>query len=232
MKKASGSERRIFPRKTLIVKKMTLAEISIGEPGVPRMHYVYINDVSEKGIRISTDIPLPSRKVIHLKLHLDTPVLIPAKVQWKKELGISNYTYGLEFTMAAESLQDIAKLMEWATPYFERASFHINSTIHLTTGLREPNDTLYAYIKTISPLRMELTSHRELPENRPFEITFSLAKALTPCVTRVQVLYQKDDSGDDAHPGDEHSLAIILEFLDPEAVKNHLIEALAEYPSM
>jgi hypothetical protein len=227
----SGVERRVALRNVLIVRKMTLAEIIIGETGVPRIHYVYINDISETGIRISSDILFPQNKRIRIRLFLSSPVSIEVFLRWKKEIGIKNYVNGMEFEQfSAINKKGVCDLLRWAEPYFEKTSFLINSTLFMETDLDEPFSKMYIYTLSISQGKMELMNNLALPEGREFELKFSLRHGIPAVTTRGQVIHQKEIAGEGASQEQAKNYNIWIEFLEPAPVKEHLMETLAEHP--
>jgi hypothetical protein len=227
----TGIERRVARRNVLIVRKMTLAEIIIGEAGVPRIHYVYINDLSETGIRISSDILFPQNKKIKIRLFLSSPVYIEAVLRWKKEIGVQNYVNGMEFDQSSEaSRKGAADLIRWAEPYFEKTSFLINSTLFMETDLDEPYSKMYIYTLSISQGRMELMNNLALPEGREFKLKFSLRHGIPAVTTRGQVIHQKEIRSESEIQEQAKNYNIWIEFLEPEPVKEHLMETLAEHP--
>ncbi len=226
-----GQERRIAVRKVLIVRKMTLAEIIIGDGGVPRIHYVYINDISETGIRVSSDILFSSEKKIRLKLFLTGPIAVEVSLRWKREIGINNYINGMEFIVdRPEQKAGVQKLITWAEPFFEQSSFKLNHTLFIQTDLEKPLDGVYAYALSISPGRLEILSNTPFPENREFTVRFSLKQGLHPLETLAQVMHLMDTTPEELEGMEHRNYTIWLEFSDSTAVKGHLAEMMAEQP--
>jgi len=231
MGQEAGQERRIAVRKVLIVRKMTLAEIVVGDSGVPRIHYVYINDISETGIRLSSDILFSPEKKIRLKLFLNKPITVEVCLRWKKEIGINNYVNGMEFVVdTPEQKAGLQKLITWAEPYFEKSSFKLNHTLFLQTNLGKPLDGVYVYALSISPGRLEILSNTPLPENREFSVQFSLHQDLSPITTVAQVMHMVDTTPEELDSMEHRNYTIWLEFNDSTAVKEHLAEMMAEQP--
>lgn len=226
-----SSERRIAKREVLIVRKMILAEIVIGELDLPRIHYIYINDISVTGINLSSDILFSKKKNVKMKLFLKEPITVELQLIWKKEIGMNNYASGMEFVKdSVINETGMPSLMQWVEPYFEKASFLINSTLFVETDLAEPYHQMYIYTVNVSQGRMELMNSVAIPEERPFALTFSLRHGIPAVTTRGQVLHQTEIAGDGAPPLQARNYSICIEFLDQEPVRQHLMEALCEEP--
>jgi hypothetical protein len=230
---AVDSERRVAVRKVLIVKKMTLAEIVIGDGGVPRIHYVYINDISETGIRISSDILFPSDKKIRLKLLFNKPITVETCLRWKRDIGVNNYLDGMEFITDTEAhKKGVHSLLAWAEPYFEHSSFKLNTTLYLQTDLEGPLAGVYAYALSISPCRLEILSNTPFPEEKEFTLAFSLRQDKPAILTKAQVIHLADTTPEELEldMAECRNYTIWLEFSDSRPVKEHLMDVLAEEP--
>ncbi len=221
------SDRRIAKREFLIVRKMVLAEIVNGELDLPKIHYIYINDISRTGINLSSDIPFLKKK----KLFLKEPVTVELQMVWRKEIGMNNFANGMEFVAdSVINATGVPGLMRWVEPYFEKASFLFNSTLFVETDLAEPFHQMYIYTIYVSQGRMELMNSGTLPEERPFALTFSLRHGIPAITTRGQVVHQKEIAGDGSLPRHARNYSICIEFLDQEPVRRHIMEALCEKP--
>jgi hypothetical protein len=96
------AERRTIPREILPVKRTVLATISGMDGEEEQQLYLHINDISEKGMRITTDIFVPEDNRIRLRFLFDQPLEIEARTVWAKELGKGNYVMGLELFQDSE----------------------------------------------------------------------------------------------------------------------------------
>lgn len=229
--KQASSDRRYTRRHLLIVKKMTLAEIIFGDNGVPRIHYVFINDISETGIRLSSDIFFPYDKKIKLKLFLPHSIQLETHLVWKREIGIKDYMNGLEFIESSKiNEKGKQELLNWAEPYFDKTSFPINSTLFLETDLDEPLDKIYVFLLKISPQRLKFMSNNPFPEGNKFNIAFSLQKNIPSISTKAQVLFQKKHNVSEEAYTQPNNFTTWMELFDSDIVKNHLRETLAEDP--
>jgi hypothetical protein len=228
---STSSDRRVAKREVLIVRKMVLAEIIIGDLDLPRIHYIYINDISKTGINLSSDIQFSKKKNVKMKLFLKEPISVELQLIWKKEIGMNNYASGMEFVKdSGINETGVPSLMRWVEPYFEKASFLINSTLFVETDLAEPYHQMYIYTVNVSQGRMELMNSVAIPEERPFALTFSLRHGIPAITTRGQVIHQMEMAADGGLPVQARNYSICIEFLDQEPVRKHLMEALCEKP--
>ena len=66
-----------------------------------------------------------------------------------------------------------------------------------------------------------------LPKEKVFSLTFSLKPESPPLCTQAQVIHS---AGCPVEDTEHNNFAMWIEFLDPEPVKAHLIDAFAEEP--
>ena len=89
----SGDERRQAHRQALKLNKIFSAEITRG--GETVQCYLYIIDISEGGIRITSDYSFPTDGPVRVKFKFDEPLEVNVKVVWSKTLEGGTNVYGM-----------------------------------------------------------------------------------------------------------------------------------------
>ncbi|MDQ7824002.1 MAG: PilZ domain-containing protein [Candidatus Eremiobacteraeota bacterium] len=221
-------ERRQIRRKLIKVRKTVLAEIFQAQDEERKKCYIYINDVSEGGLRITCDVFIPENTVIKLLITLEKQVALEGKVVWAKEFGSGNYTMGLELSQDRDDYREnVDFLFDWASPMEVKRSFRPRATKHFELHTEEQVTKFYAHLLIISPGGMELIFRKPLPEDRDFSLTFALFEKGKPITTRARVIFQRELVP--LCPLDylEKTYKIWIEFFDTEAVFAHLEEAVS-----
>lgn len=221
-----SEDRRIAARIPLSSRNVILVETFAGEEG-PVNLYIYISNVSETGMRITSDLLLPIDLNLRMKFMLDRPIEAEARLNWFKEIGAKNFLMGLEFLKDSEiNKSGVPALLKWAEPRYGKKSIRINSKIFIETDFTNISNRFYTYMVVISEKGMEIRNNFPFPEEGEFALKFSLGRKSQGISTRGRVLFQRE-----IRPGqDDFKLAsyhkIWVEFLEPERVRDHINETL------
>jgi len=218
-------ERRRVKRTLLKSRNVILVDIQIDPNLPPSTHYVYINDVSDLGMRITTDADIPLEGDITLTLMIGQPTPVELRPVWKKEIGDRNIIIGLEFmTDSAVNRDGIPVLMKWAQPFYGKKSFRINAPVFLETDFEEGEKRFYAYVVVMSPGGMELMNEFPFPEAREFTLTFTLSKKVPPITTGARVLFQREITPLYRELKRSNNFKVWLEFFETELIRQHLLD--------
>ncbi|GEM_PF-937974 len=216
-------ERRRMKRTLLKSRNVILAEIIIDENLPSSTHYVYINDICELGMRITTDADIPLDGDVTLKLMIGQPTPVELHPIWKKEIGNKNIIIGLEFIVDSAINKDgVPGLLKWAQPFYGKKSSRINAPVFLETDFEEGEKRFYAYVIVMSPGGMELMNEFSFPEDKDINLTFTLNKKVPPITTGARVLFQREITPLYRELKRSNNFKVWLEFFEPELIKQHL----------
>jgi len=218
-------ERRRVKRTLLKSRNVILVDIRIDENLPPSTHYVYINDLSEIGMRITTDADIPLEDTVRLTMMIGQPTPVDLHPVWKKEIGNKNIIIGLEFTDdSAVNEAGIPALLKWSQPFYGKKSFRVNAPVFLETDFEESEKRFYAYVVVISPGGMEIMNEFPFPEKKNLELTFTLNKKVPPITAGARVLFQREITPLYQELKRSNNFKVWLEFLEPELVRQHLYD--------
>ena len=219
------TERRKTRRYGLSSRNLVSAQIEEKTGEGHRTQYIFINDVSSEGLRITSETGLEPSSIVTLTLMLSGTTQIEAKVIWSREIGGSSFRIGLEFIReSAINDSGIPELLKWAHSYYGKSSFRANIPITFLVEDQETRRSLSAYVIVISPKGVELKSGFRLPENCSMSFSFTLNPGIQRITARGTVLFQRK-----IKPlFDEDILAEFwqawIEFQDSDIVRGHIIE--------
>jgi hypothetical protein len=126
---ADGERRQTF-RHALKLNKIFSAEIHRNGESLPC--YLCIIDISEGGIRITSDYSFPKDESVPVHFKLDEPLDVNVKVIWSKMLEGGTNVYGMQFTdLNDTSNGQIKRVMEHYSPEFRRKNFKLNRVIYI-----------------------------------------------------------------------------------------------------
>lgn len=221
-------ERRQVRRIAIAVMRTVLSEISgIGEMG-EKQFYLYINDISEKGMRFTTDIFIPEENKVKLRLFLDSPLELDARTVWAKEIGKGNYVMGLEFTGDSEvNGRNIPRLINWARPPEDIRSLFLHTSLNFEGLFRESKRKFFAHVIVINPEGIELTCDFPFPLAQEFSLTFTINEKIAPLTVNGKVVFQKEIISPGAVDCPIKIYKTWIEFVDPPSVERHIQEVRA-----
>ncbi len=226
-------ERRMVKRSVLTSRNLVSAQIFQEGVEAPQSHYVYINDLSTEGMKITADTVYPDKTKLRFNLNLNEPIELETVVIWSKEIGSKNYKIGMMFVSESEINQKgIPALLQWAYPHFGKKSFRINAPMQFRFECEGQRRSFSAYVIVVSPRGIEIISNASFPENVEFKLTFTLNPNLKPITPRCTVLFQKNIKPVFEQEFLAEFYQIWIEFVDSEMVINHIKEAQKLDPLM
>lgn len=222
-----SAERRKIRRRTFRTQKTVLAEIT-GEGSPEQLRtYIFINDLSENGMKMTTNVLIPENNHIRLGLSMENRIEVEGRVAWGREVGRGNYVMGIELSSDSElNRVGIPRLIEWALPFEQKRSIRLSVTRSLDVQWEDGRKKSYAHFLMISPGGMEILHEAPFPEGRELTLTFSLTEKLPSITTCGRVLFQRKipplcdmDLIQDTHK-------IWISFQTPEIVQEHIQAAM------
>ncbi|MDQ7826479.1 MAG: PilZ domain-containing protein [Candidatus Eremiobacteraeota bacterium] len=221
-------ERRKFRRKAILVKRMVLSELAKGNGSGQRQFYLHINDISDHGMKITTDIFIPEENLIRMKLLLEPPLEIDARVVWAREIGKGNYKMGLEFLGdSGHNSVEVPHLLEWVHTYEEKKrTYSLQAPVYCEILTEGTMKKFFPYVLSISPAAMEFTCDFPFPLTDEAVFSFSVHEKLSPVTVKGKILFQKDSTPPGGPDFLKKIYRVVVEFLEPPAVEKHLMEAL------
>lgn len=190
---ASGSERRTEKRKAIQLNKIFSAEMHTQEEIHP--FFLYVVDMSESGMRITTDQPFPETASIPLKIQLDEPLEVTAQVVWQRTLVGGTNVIGMHFlVISPEDQEKVMKFMDKYSPEGRRRSFRLNRVLAVEMLMENVSQKFYPLTIDLSSKGMKLTNDFAIPEGIeiPFKILLDFDKPPIEVVGKVS--WQKPTS--------------------------------------
>jgi|GEM_PF-5160453 len=102
-----SSERRKSAR--VPVKLNRLYPAGVEAMGYWQACFVYLIDVSEEGMRITSDFPFPIDEVTPMQLDWDKPMRLKVRALWSRKLDYSTHIIGLKFVELSEENRSIVR---------------------------------------------------------------------------------------------------------------------------
>jgi hypothetical protein len=182
-----ADERRIAKRFAIQLNKITSAEVTRDGSGGPTPCYVYVADISEGGLRITTDTWFDRGEQFHLMLMLNPPLDGRVEVVWSKQLTGGTNVYGVKFVEMSEALKaQIAAFIE----SFSEASRRLSKSVSLNRVLcmQFPELThdkrIYVLTSVLGTDSMQVTAEIPFEQGRTYDCLLFLDPDAAPVVVK------------------------------------------------
>lgn len=189
-------ERRAHPRKSVRVNKVFSAELMLhGNEKNPFKCRLYVADVSEGGLKITSDFPFERGISFSATLLANTPFSFKAEIAWSRELGAGMQALGLRFTEINEKNKKILdEFIDYYTAKEKSKVYRLNKVIpmriHYGTNAPEP---YYILTLEISLTGMKISHETRLPENEKIFFRIYLDPHSKPLDVCTRVASQKEE---------------------------------------
>lgn len=187
------ANRRTIRRKSLSCNKVFAGQVGEGEDILP--FYAYIVDISEAGMRLTTDVYLPINDPFHMSLVLDDSSVLDTDVvvRWKREMLGGTCMVGIQFiNIPAESLAVVKNFMERHLADGKRKSFRLNRVLEVEINIEGQKDQVKTLTMDLSTQGMKITNEYSLPEDKIINLRLSLEFETKPVNIRARVRWQKE----------------------------------------
>lgn len=182
------SERRESKRFAVHLNKITTAEVTL-DANPPTPCYVYVADISEGGLRITTDAWYDRAQRFGLRLQLDHPLQVTVEVIWSKQLAGGTNVYGLQFVDVTD--EQSAQVLTFIDSYSQEArrrrlGFNLNRVM----GIQFPGVTesqIYVLTNVLSADSLEITAEIYLEQGQGYDCHLFLETDQAPVATRAIV---------------------------------------------
>lgn len=222
-------EKRILRRKKIKIREPLTAEIMLTTSKESINCKIWINDLSECGMNISTDKAFPEGTDFSIKLALYQETELDCQARWSKETSKDKYIIGIMFhNSSAKNRENIMHLMKWAEPYKEKWSNIIKRNVLFKTGQVKELSGFTAFVVSISPTGMEMLCSIKLPEREEFELIFALKPDLPELNVFSRVLYQFEFKVDCDPLLLPVKNKIWIEFLKADGIQKHIFDSLLQ----
>ncbi|MBI2251684.1 MAG: PilZ domain-containing protein [Armatimonadetes bacterium] len=183
VKKFNGMERREVERVKININKIFAAEILLPDKP-PLDSFIYIKDISRKGVKIHLDSPFPNEENMGLRLFLlDEPIEIKIRLVWQKQqkqLPMGMYGAGLEFLEISQ--ESIDKINDFINKYafkegkkIPTPSAQYTSQILLLEAQAENfSENFYISNHDLNLKGMRITYDKKFPENTELNLKLLL----------------------------------------------------------
>jgi c-di-GMP-binding flagellar brake protein YcgR len=222
---AAEEERRQQFRHPIMVKKIFAAELFPETPN-PVHCFVRIQDLSEGGMRIHSDVALPLDEPIPLKLYLDEPTELTVKVVWHRQLYGGMNIFGLQFLVVSPADRDkIDRFIDAYSWEKRRESYRLNRILVVEMEDEEQETRLPVFTLNLSATGMCVL--HSSPVFREGEVPFRIltSPGAQPIHVRGRVVWQKENEVGRVMMGVQFTA------LDPEnrrRIESFLDEAMSE----
>ncbi|MHB2020899.1 MAG: PilZ domain-containing protein, partial [Candidatus Xenobia bacterium] len=196
-----SDERRSQRRQSLRLNKIFVAEVKVD--GRLARCYLYILDISEGGMKITTHFAFPPRAPVPARFLLDdSPLEVTVEQVWQKSIE-GTQMMGLRFVDVSDAARAaIHRFMDRFSPQEKRRSFRLDRVLNV-----ELNGVVYSTLD-ISTGGLRISGDAPLSESGPGRARLFLEHDRPPLELNVRVAWQKTTSFDRTFIG--------LEFVDPE----------------
>ncbi len=184
-----GAERREAVRKKIKVKKIFAAKITADSQ--LQQCFFHIFDISETGMRIHSDIPLPLQETVNLSFVANIEFSVNAKCVWKKELAGGMYILGIQFMdVTEEQLEAIRSITNKYSPDNKRTNKRLQRFLSVELNYGETQQQFSVFTLDISQTGMRITYDSPLPENQLVPMTVQLEYDKPPIQLQAKVVHQ------------------------------------------
>ncbi|RQW80116.1 MAG: PilZ domain-containing protein [Geobacter sp.] len=182
-------ERRGEARKKISLKKTFPAELQLD---ALEKTYLYIADISYGGMKIITELNLPSNRTFILRIFIEATVEFPVEVVWQRQLVGYMNAYGLKFVaLTPDSYRIIENFVSKYAIDTSKRNFRLNKMVSLQIMRDEEWITFYSYILNMSPHGFEYTTDYVLPLNDEFELRSFLIQGESPILSKAKILFSR-----------------------------------------
>lgn len=208
-------ERRTSKRFAIQLNKITGAEITRAGQR-PAVCYIYIVDISQGGLRITTDESFEVGEIFGLHLQLQPPLSGKVEVVWKKLLTGGTNVYGVKFVDVSETLS--TQIADFIESYSEeakrrRAAANFNRVLSMQFPEVTGEQKIYALTSILSTDGMQITTETELEPSRQYACVLWLEADQPPIALKARVHEVK------AAVFDRYKMSLVFEALPDGAVE-------------
>lgn len=182
-------ERRESQRFTIQLNKIAGAQITQND-GTQVPCYVYVRDIGEGGMRITTDTWLDANQRFHLYLQLNPPLNAQVEVVWNKQLTGGTNVYGLRFVdMSADLQSQIEKFIHSFTQegLRLRKSISLNRVICMQFPALTHDKRVFVLTNVLSTMEMQITTECGFELGQHYDCLLFLQPDDRPVVVRATV---------------------------------------------
>lgn len=217
----TSEERRTLERKKLNLNKIFKSEITFNNQTTNC--FVYIVDVSEGGMKIHVDFPLPDNIEFKIKFYLDEPLEVTAKMIWQKTLVGGMNVAGISFvTISDDDKEKINRFIFKYSPEGKRKSFRLNRVLAVETTTEGLEEKFYALTYDMSPKGMRISTEQDLEEAKEYDFRILLDFDKPPISVKGKIVWLKENFSGNNSIGIE-----FLNISDENAARiNNFIEAV------
>lgn len=188
-----ANERRESKRFTIQLNKITGAEVTL-RGGSPTPCYVYVADISEGGLRITSDTWFDREQRFGLHLQLNPPLGGEVEVVWNKQLQGGTNVYGLKFVDVNEELQKQIDDFIHSFSFEARrdaVSARLNRVICMQLPEVAQDQRLYVFTSMLSVQGMQITVEMPLEVDQTYDFLLFLEVEEPPVVVRAKAVSLK-----------------------------------------
>ncbi len=186
-------DRRSIRRKSLSCNKVFAGELGEGDDILP--FYAYIVDISEAGMRLTTDVFLPVNDPFHINIILDDNSELDSDVvvRWKREMLGGTVMAGIQFINMPQKTQGVVRnFMSRHLADGKRKSFRLNRVLEVEINIEGQKDTVKTLTMDLSTQGMKITNEYALPEDKIINLRVHLEFEKKPVNIQARVRWQKE----------------------------------------
>lgn len=184
-------DKRRHVRKEVRMNQIFTAEIQI-EGKIERCR-LYILNISEGGLKISTDLPMPPGARMPIRLLLDEPFETEVEVVWRNDLPGGPSFIGLKFLSLSDGdLEKIHRFMERYTREEEGRVSRLNKVLSVEMLVGGKQERFLPLILELSTSGMKIVHDTPLPTDEELDLRIVVEGPLLPVEARAKVVEQKE----------------------------------------
>ncbi|MCE1247490.1 MAG: PilZ domain-containing protein [Firmicutes bacterium] len=186
-------DRRHFRRKALKLNKIFVGEVGEGLDVAPI--YLYIVDISEGGLRITSDMNLPMDYVFHLSLILDMPKPLDTdiKIIWRREIFGGTNLFGVQFMNPSDEAKQLIKdFMEQHSAEGKRRAYRLDRILPVEMEIEDRAEIFNTLTLDLSTVGMRISNPFPLPYDKKIRIKLMLDFEDTPVHLDARLVWQKE----------------------------------------
>jgi hypothetical protein len=181
-----ADERRIAKRFAIQLNKITGAEVT-RDSSATQSCYVYVADISEGGLRITTDSWFDPGEQFGLHLQLNPPLNGRVEVVWSKQLTGGTNVYGVKFVEMSDALRTQVKT--FIDSFSEEArrkskSVNLNRVVCMQFPELTHDKRTYVLTNVLSSEGMQVTAETAFDHGRAYDCLLFLEPDQPPVVVR------------------------------------------------
>lgn len=185
--------KRESERRQIHLHKTFNCEFAFPEENVN--HFIYIEDISLKGMQIHIDFPLPEDIDIPVIIHGHEELKLTIRKVWEKDLLGGLEIIGVEFiNLTEENRNQISRFIETFSPEGKRKAYRLTRVLAVEMLLGDQPKKLYALTQDLSVKGVRILLEDPISAGTVFPLKIMLSFDKPPVDLMCKVIWEKPTS--------------------------------------